>query len=173
VARVAVCCDAISLLRDARESEALHDLVSGTSGYHFDGTMVSPDSKGHSVSRRCVNDCTNPCEFCSDKRCASVGALLFNKYSNSVVNLLKALFPDHSWVPWKFEKAPKGTWRDPKIVRDYCLDFANKKNISNMEQWYDVEFQELASSSKGIVPLFNVFFFCFFWRRFSVVARCG
>jgi hypothetical protein len=65
-------------------------------------------------------------------------------YNNSFIALLRAVFPHHTWQPWRFKHSPKRTWRDPATVREFCDWFAAQKGIKGLEEWYDVEFSELS-----------------------------
>jgi hypothetical protein len=77
------------------------------------------------------------------------GSRLLHK-ERSVHKILKNIFPQFSWLPWKFQVLPMGFWKDPKQVQSYVDYLKEQLNIQvenalicclcvkNMEDWYKV-----------------------------------
>jgi len=61
------------------------------------------------------------------------------------VSLVLAAFPAHSWQVWRFPKAPTGWWQDITNQREYLSDFAERNNIRQSEDWYQVQTADLVS----------------------------
>src|SRR5689334_5535227 len=38
--------------------------------------------------------------------------LLAEYYYNSPSTALKKIYPEHNWIPWKFNRAPSGLWKE-------------------------------------------------------------
>ncbi len=54
--------------------------------------------------------------------------------------MLNEVFPEYDWLPWKFERCPKGYWNDIKNVRKF-MDWAGKElNVKEMSDWYRVSY---------------------------------
>ena len=65
-------------------------------------------------------------------------------YKKSNINLIKSVFPNYQWLPWKFNQTPKGFWNDANNTKEYMDWLSNKLNIKTMEDWYKVT-QEVKS----------------------------
>jgi hypothetical protein len=54
------------------------------------------------------------------------------------LQLLSEIFPNYNWLPWKFQKCPKGYWDNVKNQRKF-LDWAsNELKVKEMSDWYKV-----------------------------------
>jgi hypothetical protein len=52
--------------------------------------------------------------------------------------LLSALYPEHDWLPWKFDKCPRNFWDNVNNQRKF-MDWAGKQlNVKEMSDWYNV-----------------------------------
>ena len=60
-------------------------------------------------------------------------------FNASPIQLLSSVFPEHEWLPWKFERCPNGFWDDSKNQRDYIHWVAKQLSIKNNSDWYDVK----------------------------------
>jgi len=64
------------------------------------------------------------------------GAALLALSSNSLYELLSAVYPEVDWLPWKFTTSQKVAWRDPKVLRK-AVDFVEKSlSLRKPEDWY-------------------------------------
>ena len=60
--------------------------------------------------------------------------------TTSLYQLLKEIYPDYDWLPWKFDRCPKNYWKDVKNVRKF-MDWAGKElNVKELSDWYNVSF---------------------------------
>ena len=59
-------------------------------------------------------------------------------YKNSHINLIKSVYPDYKWLPWKFNHVPRGYWKDENNIKEYMNWLSQKLNIKSMEDWYNV-----------------------------------
>ena len=57
--------------------------------------------------------------------------------------MLKAVYPDYNWMPWRFKVSPKGVSKDPNVLA-MALDFAQKElEISDSSDWYRISMNQL------------------------------
>jgi len=76
---------------------------------------------------------------------------MYHKMSPSKV--LAAAYPEHSWKPWIFDRAPKNLGSDPKLAREYCEWFAKQRNFQSLEDWYNVKNSELSDNNGTVQEL--------------------
>lgn len=86
------------------------------------------------------------------------GSRLLQLYGYSVIKVLKAVYPEHDWHPWLFNKVPagnyhsvtrriltfaKGYWND-KGNRKLCFEWMSTKlGINKWEDWYQIRTQDV------------------------------
>eukprot|EP01125_Pyxidicula_operculata_P022520 TRINITY_DN924_c0_g1_i3.p1 TRINITY_DN924_c0_g1~~TRINITY_DN924_c0_g1_i3.p1 ORF type:complete len:367 (-),score=32.65 TRINITY_DN924_c0_g1_i3:25-1125(-) len=84
------------------------------------------------------------------------GSGLLSKYHNSVYLLLKALYPDQNWLPWRFEKTPNKFWKDPIHRKEYLDYIKGELGINKPEDWYEVSTNEIHKrNGKGLLNIYN------------------
>jgi len=80
------------------------------------------------------------------------GAGLLSKYNGSLIEVLKAHFPLVDWLPWKFQRLPKGKWDDLDLLKKFVafveqkLDVVPRGNLGielnanerRMQFWYRI-----------------------------------
>jgi hypothetical protein len=72
-----------------------------------------------------------------------VGSLV-RWYQDSTLNLLKDLFPEVEWLPWKFIQVSKSfDWHDKKNIRLWLDWFAKEHKYTCMEDWYRLTQDEI------------------------------
>eukprot|EP01118_Nematostelium_gracile_P009093 TRINITY_DN3048_c0_g1_i1.p2 TRINITY_DN3048_c0_g1~~TRINITY_DN3048_c0_g1_i1.p2 ORF type:complete len:336 (+),score=65.90 TRINITY_DN3048_c0_g1_i1:28-1035(+) len=82
--------------------------------------------------------------------------LLDQLYDGSLRKALEDLYPDHKWLPWKFDESmPLGKWREMHVQRDFMDYLAKELNIKNMEDWYHVTKAQMCN--KGATGLLKVY----------------
>lgn len=64
--------------------------------------------------------------------------LFLNKYNGSILQLLKSIYPDYEWLPWKFSQYPRNFWDDMQNQREYLDWVETQLNIKNKEDWYRI-----------------------------------
>ena len=64
--------------------------------------------------------------------------LLVSKYNYSLPNLLQNVYPDYTWLPWKFAQTPKHYWDLVQNQRKFMDWIGNNLGIKNMSDWYNI-----------------------------------
>ena len=54
------------------------------------------------------------------------------------MNLMKSVYPNYKWLPWKFKQTPNGFWKDINNVKEYMNWLSEILDIKTMEDWYKV-----------------------------------
>jgi hypothetical protein len=81
-----------------------------------------------------------------------LGSRLLSRYDSSPVALLKATYPDKTWLDWKFRATPKGFWDSPNNCKAFLDWAAVQLHVASPEHWYSVEQKdvvELGGSSNA------------------------
>jgi hypothetical protein len=71
------------------------------------------------------------------------GASVLSRHRNSVSSALVAVYPEHHWQRWKFDKAPQGFWKsqaqssDVAAAMEFLEDAAKQLKLSSLEDWFD------------------------------------
>src|SRR4051794_35122882 len=47
------------------------------------------------------------------------GSTLLQRHKSSPIELLKEVYPNHDWLPWRFPKTPRGYWDDFSNVKSF------------------------------------------------------
>jgi hypothetical protein len=59
-------------------------------------------------------------------------------YNNSLSLLLKAVYSEYEWLPWKFAHTPHNYWDNQNNQRLF-LNWAEKElNIKEKDDWYKI-----------------------------------
>jgi hypothetical protein len=66
------------------------------------------------------------------------GSVLVRLYRDSVQQALTDLYPEHTWLPWLFQRAPSGMWNKPEVRRQYMDWLGEKLNITAKTDWYRI-----------------------------------
>lgn len=75
--------------------------------------------------------------FCSDLT-KDFDRGLLQRYKNSMASLLSAMYPNHNWLPWKWDRCPKKFWDDVNNKKKF-LDWAGKQlGINEPKDWSKV-----------------------------------
>lgn len=87
------------------------------------------------------------------------GAPVLSMYNQSVAQLVMSAYPLHAWRVWKFRCAPRNWWKllairfasgsneeANAIVRLYMEDLAERLNINELRDWYNVTAEQLGST---------------------------
>ena len=67
------------------------------------------------------------------------GPLLSAHFEDSLVEALQIAYPTFKWIPWQFERVPKGYWGDVRIQRDFLSYTGKSLGVSRFEDWYGVK----------------------------------
>jgi hypothetical protein len=68
-------------------------------------------------------------------------SLLKSKYNHSPSAMLRQVYSEYEWLPWKFDTCPTYFWDDPKNQRKF-LEWASKQlSVKDMSDWYSVTYK--------------------------------
>ena len=70
------------------------------------------------------------------------GEGLIEHYDLSPSSLLKSVYPDREWFPWKFTQVPRGYWKDNNNSKEYLHHLAATLGFNKLEDWYKVKFSD-------------------------------
>ena len=73
----------------------------------------------------------------------------------STINMLRKLYPDYEWLPWKFKPLPISYWGNIKNQKMYVEWVKNKKNLKSMEDFYQITQQELSDGADFLYTIYN------------------
>lgn len=55
--------------------------------------------------------------------------------------LLKAVYPDYEWLPWKFTKSPSKLWDDPNNQFKFIKWAENQLKVEKVSDWYNIPYK--------------------------------
>lgn len=65
-------------------------------------------------------------------------------YRGSLYLMLKTVYSDHEWLPWKFRVLPKGVIGDEVVIKKALEHVETELKISCLEDWEKVSKADLA-----------------------------
>jgi hypothetical protein len=68
---------------------------------------------------------------------SSGGGSILKHYDGCMVTMLKSVFPQQDWQPWRFAKKPNGVWKNEENRRQFFNWAAKKLNVSNWDDWFN------------------------------------
>jgi hypothetical protein len=71
------------------------------------------------------------------------GEKLLPYYKTSMYRLLKAIYPDYEWIPWKFKVMPTVTSSDRVMVQKALKYIETECKLTKSEDWYDISVSKL------------------------------
>lgn len=74
--------------------------------------------------------------------------ILESHYNNSVPLALQSIFPKHKWIFWKFERVPRGFWRDKSNRKEYFDWLGKQLGYKQLDDWYNIT-KEIIHQQKG------------------------
>ena len=83
------------------------------------------------------------------------GGLLNHNFvkDNSFLNILKEVYPDYKWLPWKFSICLVG-WDDKKNHKWFCEELGKELGYTCMEDWYKCTQKNITDSGgAGLLQL--------------------
>jgi hypothetical protein len=66
------------------------------------------------------------------------GSGLLPKYDNSLQVLIKLIYPEYEWIPWKFNRVVGGYFDDINNQREYMNWLFKKLEYKEMSDWYKI-----------------------------------
>ena len=80
------------------------------------------------------------------------GRGLLQRYGDSLIQLVKTLYPDKKWEEWRFIHASKGFWDDVNNQKKFLDTVSKKLNIFSSEDWYQIKAKDLIElGGKGLL----------------------
>ena len=64
--------------------------------------------------------------------------LLSNQYENSPQKMVKGIYPEIDWLPWKFILSPMNYWDDIQNQKKFMEWLFNELGYTRMEDWYKI-----------------------------------
>lgn len=85
------------------------------------------------------------------------GTRLLKQYARSPMKMIMSIFPEHDWIPWKFdEKLKKGSWDDLHFQREFVEYVAKEYKLEDMEDWYNITQSRLHDKGGGhLLKMYN------------------
>jgi hypothetical protein len=80
---------------------------------------------------------------------------LLSLYSNSISTMLKKVYPEYDWIPWKFKNRRATSHRDPEMVEQALKYIESECGIIKPEQWYSIS--EFRLKRLGVKSLMSHF----------------
>ena len=74
---------------------------------------------------------------------ASSGGGLLQQFQSSPYLFLKAVYPEHSFLPWKFRRLSQHASRDPEALKVAIKFIEDSLGLRDMEDWYRVSAPQL------------------------------
>lgn len=68
---------------------------------------------------------------------------LLDRYKGSYYTMLKEVYPEHDWLPWKFKKVPRFIGGDMDILRKAVSFVEAERQLSKPQDWYSVTQDQL------------------------------
>lgn len=72
-----------------------------------------------------------------------VWGLLNARYKGSHYFMLKAVYPEHDWVPWKFKTLPQHVGLDPDVLAQAITFVETEKKVLRPQDWYSISNRQL------------------------------
>jgi hypothetical protein len=87
------------------------------------------------------------------------GTSLFNQHGDSYVRALEYVFPEYTWLPWRFEFCPRNFWEDLKNVQNFVEWVAVQLGVHSSDDWYNVSYaQFIALGGKTAITKFGTLY---------------
>jgi len=81
------------------------------------------------------------------------GRGILARYGDSILNILKTIYPYYEWKPWMFRAVPRSFWTTEASVKEYVKWLETQLGISAMEDWYNISSKEVSLYYNGATIL--------------------
>jgi len=68
--------------------------------------------------------------------------------------MLRSVYPEHKWLPWKFKRLPRQIGRDDDAMKEALSYIEIERNIRSPEDWYRVSHRNLIDL--GVAPMIHL-----------------
>ena len=79
--------------------------------------------------------------MCSKDIIEHGGLGLLSTYKNSPSSLIRTVYSNNDWLPWKFSAVPKGYWTHKENQTKFMNWLHSHLDLKTMEDWYGVTSQ--------------------------------
>eukprot|EP00026_Physarum_polycephalum_P008439 Phypoly_transcript_08525.p1 GENE.Phypoly_transcript_08525~~Phypoly_transcript_08525.p1 ORF type:complete len:450 (+),score=74.07 Phypoly_transcript_08525:120-1469(+) len=84
------------------------------------------------------------------------GAGLLAKYNYSPTQIINTVFPEHEWVPWKFDFPPRNLWQEDKNRKKYMAWLGDQLGYTSLQDWYKTKQSDfLHNQGKTLLSLYS------------------
>lgn len=84
------------------------------------------------------------------------GNMVFEQNSRSPMKVLKNVYPEFDWKPWRFLNCPKDTWDKFENHKGFMDDLKVKLGFETMEDWYKLTYDILiAHKGRQLLGRYN------------------
>jgi len=66
------------------------------------------------------------------------GEPIFRQVEFTLISVLREYMPNYNWLPWKFNVAPMGYWKDEENQLEYLEWLSGKIGIEKLEDWFKI-----------------------------------
>ena len=63
---------------------------------------------------------------------------LINQYDGSLLKIVRSVYPEYEWLPWKFVACPQGFWDNIENQKVFIQWAGKQLKIKEMSDWYKV-----------------------------------
>lgn len=104
------------------------------------------------------------------------GYTLTERYKNYPYGILKNIYPDYDWKPWKFNMVSSKLWEIKEILDKYRDYLSKTMNINKIEDWYNIN-QEIIFKNDGsglikkagsLINLLKIFYPDYVWLEWKL-----
>ena len=74
--------------------------------------------------------------------------MLNTYYSGSLTKLLTTLYPQHSWLIWKFDRVPKDYWNNKTNQLKFMNWVESELNIKHWKDWYKISSDKIEGNKR-------------------------
>lgn len=79
---------------------------------------------------------------------AGVGGLITLKYGGSLRRALRSIYPEHTWLDWRFGRLDP-SWLNNPTNAAQCIEWLGKQlGVHSMEDWYSISLEDVRKHSK-------------------------
>jgi len=80
---------------------------------------------------------------------------VIQKYNDSPIKFIMAMFPDYEWLPWKFKHPGRGYWNGENNRKKYAKWLGKELGYTTMEHWYQITLNVIEKNhGSGVVQIY-------------------
>jgi len=86
-----------------------------------------------------------------------LGSTLLRQYKDSLVMLFSSLYPEHSWLPWKFKHAARNYWKSKENIIRFMEHMRSVKGFTTIEDWYKLSVDDFSEQGGNCANFYRKF----------------